>query len=393
MTDDAVFKKEVEQWLKANYPQKLGHLPSEQRIWGGRKEPFVNQLARQWFGAMRDKGWLAPGWPVEYGGGGLSAGQVKILQQAMQKHGCQPPMMSLGIHMMGPTIMEFGTEEQKQRFLPPIARGEVRWCQGYSEPGAGSDLASLKCKAELQGDYYIVTGQKIWTSFADKSDYLFCLVRTDFKAPKHQGISVLLIDMESEGVSTRPINLISGSSHFCEVFLDHVKVPKENLLGELDKGWSIAKRMLQHERNMMGQGDMGEPFDPVLSEWACDYIGRENGKLADPVLRDAITANAIRLQAVQSTTRRVMAEMKAGDNGAASSVLKAAASEAVQEKFELLLQVAGNRAMAWDAGEVFDENEVRAAHEWAFSKVQTIGGGTTEIQYNIIAKHILGLPD
>ena len=393
MADSKTFAEQAGRWLDEHYPRGLGDLPSEQRIWGGRKETFANPLARQWFEAMRDKGWLAPGWPAQYGGGGLDAGQVRMLNREMQKRGCQPPMMSLGVHMMGPTIMEFGNEEQKRRLLPPIARGEIRWCQGYSEPGAGSDLAGLKCRAVPDGDDFIVTGQKVWTSFADKSDFLFCLVRTDFDAPKHEGISVLLIDMESEGVSTRPIELISGSSHFCEVFLEDVRVPKANLLGELNKGWQIAKRMLQHERNMMGQGDLGEPFNPSLPAMAFNYIGLEQGRLADGELRAAIVANEMTLHCVQTTTDRVVAEMKAGSNGAASSVLKCAATEALQDKFELLLQAMGNRALVWEkSGDVTDD-EVRTAREWAFSKVQTLGGGTTEVQYNIIAKRILDLPD
>ncbi|HEY9033434.1 MAG TPA: acyl-CoA dehydrogenase family protein [Pseudomonadales bacterium] len=396
MSDETQFIAETRQWLEQHCPPSLRGvtLPSELRIWGGRQETFPDADARRWFEAMRDKGWLAPAWPRAYGGGGLSAAEARALQRLMQQLGCPPPMMSLGIHMMGPTIMEFGNEEQKARLLPPIARGEIRWCQGYSEPGAGSDLASLQCRAVADGDDFIVSGQKVWTSFANKSDFLFCLVRTDVNAPKHQGISVLLIDMASPGVSSRPIELIGGSSHFCEVFLDQVRVPGANLLGELNHGWAIAKRMLQHERNMMGQGDLGEPFDPDMVAWARHYLGSEgDGRLANAVLRDRLVANRMQLHAVQATSDRVVAEMKAGGNGAASSVLKCAATLALQDKFELLLAIMGNRALGWQAGDGFTEEEIRATREWAFSKVQTIGGGTTEIQYNIIAKQILGLPD
>lgn len=301
--------------------------------------------------------------------------------------------MSLGIHMMGPTIMEFGTEEQKREYLPQIARGEIRWCQGYSEPGAGSDLASLNCKAELVGDKYIVNGQKVWTSFADKSDFLFCLVRTDFTVSKHNGISVLLIDMESSGVTARPIELISGTSHFCEVFLDNVHVSKANLLGEENKGWTIAKRMLQHERNMMGSSDLGDPFRPEPADLALQHIGLQNGKLADGELRAEIVKNRMELHALDATGARILEEMKAGEMGAASSVMKYGLSLANQEKWELLLSVMGVRALGWQDKEHFTADELRTAKDWAFSKVQTIGGGTSEIQLNIIAKHILGLPD
>jgi alkylation response protein AidB-like acyl-CoA dehydrogenase len=394
MTNSSEFTESVKQWLQANYPKGLSaHASSDEYVWGGRKEKFVNPLTKVWFEAVRDKGWLAPTWPEEFGGAGLSEQQEKIITRQMQALGCRPPIMSLGIHMMGPTIMEYGTEAQKIEYLPKIARGDIRWCQGYSEPGAGSDLASLKCKAELVGDEYIVNGQKVWTSFADKSDFLFCLVRTDFSATKHNGISVLLIDMESAGVTARPIELISGTSHFCEVFLDNVKVPKENLLGELNKGWTIAKRMLQHERNMMGKSDLGDPFRPDLAELAIQYIGVKDGRIGNGELRAQIVANKIQHHVIEATSARVLAEMKAGSMGAASSIMKYALTIAAQEKFELMLNVLGNKALGWQDEESFAEDELRTAKEWAFSKVQTIGGGTSEVQLNIIAKHILGLPD
>ena len=394
MSVNADFRESVRQWLEANCPKEVRcAAPSEEYIWGGRKEKFTNPYARQWFEAMRDKGWLAPTWPVEYGGAGLTEQEAKIIVREMQAIGARPPIMSLGIHMMGPTIMEFGTEEQKREYLPQIARGEIRWCQGYSEPGAGSDLASLNCKAELVGDKYIVNGQKVWTSFADKSDFLFCLVRTDFTVSKHNGISVLLIDMESSGVTARPIELISGTSHFCEVFLDNVHVSKANLLGEENKGWTIAKRMLQHERNMMGSSDLGDPFRPEPADLALQHIGLQNGKLADGELRAEIVKNRMELHALDATGARILEEMKAGEMGAASSVMKYGLSLANQEKWELLLSVMGVRALGWQDKEHFTADELRTAKDWAFSKVQTIGGGTSEIQLNIIAKHILGLPD
>ncbi len=394
MSEAVAFKESVKQWLEENCPPEMRKpAPSDQYVWGGRKETFPNPISKVWLHAMRDKGWLAPTWPQEYGGAGLTEQEAKVITRQMQALGCRPPMMSLGIHMMGPTIMEYGTEEQKREHLPNIASGEIRWCQGYSEPGAGSDLASLKCKAELVGDEYIVNGQKVWTSFADKSDFLFCLVRTDFTATKHNGISVLLIDMETPGVTARPIELISGSSHFCEVFLDNVRVPKANLLGELNKGWTIAKRMLQHERNMMGQSDLGDPFKPDLAKLAVKYVGIDDGKLADGELRANIVKNLMQHHVVESTTARILEEMKAGEMSAASVVMKYALTLAAQEKFELLLNVLGNKGLGWQDKESFTLDELRTSKDWAFSKVQTIGGGTSEIQLNIIAKQVLGLPD
>ena len=391
------FEQAIADWLSANCPASMRlPMPSEEAVWGGRKETFPIDGSRHWLERMADKGLLAPTWPVAYGGAGFSREQEKILQRQMLKQGCRPALMSLGIHMMGPTIMEFGSEAQKREHLPKIARGEVRWCQGYSEPGAGSDLASLKCRAEKDGDHYIVNGQKVWTSFADQSDFIFCLVRTDFTAAKHEGISVLLIDLDSPGVSVRPIELISGSSHFSEVFFDNVPVPVANLLGEENQGWPIAKRMLQHERNMMGQRDMGDTYNPDLADVARRYLGEQNGRVGDAVLRDQIAANRMQMHAVEVTSARVLQEFKAGVIGAGSSVLKTAMTLAYQEKFELLLTLMGHKALGWYAEgneAAFTDEEMRSAKEWAFSKIQTIGGGTTEIQLNIIAKRILNLPD
>ena len=384
------------QFIESQCPPSMRTpMSSEQAIWGGRKEKIDNAEAKQWLDVMVEAGFTAPTWPKAYGGAELSPEEAKLLQKALLKCGARPPLMSLGVHMMGPTIMEFGNEAQKLEHLPPIARGEIRWCQGYSEPGAGSDLASLSCKAEDMGDHYLVNGQKVWTSFADKSDYLFCLVRTDFAVAKHDGISVLLIDMDLPGVSTKPIELISGSSHFCEVFLDNVKVPKAQLLGELNKGWSIAKRMLQHERNMMGSRDLGDRFTPDMAELVQTQLGG-NFKTVAPVLRDKVVHNAMQTMAVELTSNRVMQEIKAGQIPQASSCLKLAMSEAYMEKFELYIEAFGFGGMAWpdDANQgLFSEHELQNAKEWAFSKIQSIGGGTSEIQLNIIAKRNLGLPE
>lgn len=388
------FRASVRIWLEENCPAEMRTpMPMEEAVWGGRKEAFIAPKSRRWLQAVAARGWLAPAWPEKYGGAGLGADEAKCIEEEMQSMGCRPPLMSLGIHMMGPTIMEFGSEEQKLEHLPKIARGQIRWCQGYSEPGAGSDLASLQCRAVPDGDEYVVNGQKVWTSFADKSDFIFCLVRTDFSARKHHGISVLLIDMAFPGVSTRPIELISGSSHFCEVFFDEVRVNKKNLLGELNKGWPIAKRMLEYERNMMGGGTLSKQYNPDLVDLAKRYIGVSNGKLADGELRPAIANNDMRMHLVNVTASRVMAEVKAGEGGGAAAILKYAMSLACQDKFELLIAIMGHKGLGWDTGQGFSPEEVAASRDWAFSKIQTIGGGTSEIQLNIIAKYLLGLPE
>lgn len=394
MSELVDFQKTIRTWLEQNCPAEMRTpMLMEEAVWGGRKEKFIAPKSREWMQVVAAKGWLAPTWPEKFGGAGLTPEEAKLIQKEMQALGCRPPLISLGIHMMGPTIMEFGTEEQKREFLPKIAQGEIRWCQGYSEPRAGSDLASLQCKAELQDDEYVVNGQKVWTSFADKSDFIFCLVRTDFKATKHNGISVLLIDMDTPGVTTRPIELISGSSHFCEVFFDDVRVHKKNLLGELNKGWTIAKKMLLHERNMMGQNNIGEPYNPNLGELAQRYLMVGNNRIADAELRCKIANNEMQMHIVDLTASRVMAEIKAGEGGMATSILKYVMTLVYQEKFELVLSILGNKALGWYDEQSFSAEELRASKEWAFSKIQTIGGGTSEIQLNIIAKHILGMPD
>jgi len=400
MSDLAVSSQALERvfadFVDQHCPQSmLSPMPQSETVWGGRKQSVMSADQQRWLNVMVEQGYTAPTWPVHFGGAGLSVSDAKVLQRVLEQKGARPPLVSLGVHMMGPTIMEFGNEAQQQEHLPPIARGEIRWCQGYSEPGAGSDLASLSCKAEDKGDYYLVNGQKVWTSFADQSDYLFCLVRTDFSAPKHEGISVLLIDMELEGVTTRPIELISGSSHFCEVFLDNVKVPKRQLLGELNKGWSIAKRMLQHERNMMGGRELGDRFAPDIFAIAEQSFGAELKNTA-PVLRDAIVQNAMQTKAVELTGQRVMEEFKAGQVPQASSCLKYAMSEAYMQKFELYLEAFGFSGLSWldERNEtIYSQEQMLCAKEWAFSKIQAIGGGTSEIQLNIIAKRNLGLPD
>ena len=232
MEDLEQFRVAVREWLEANCPasQRLPITPEEQ-YWGGRNGSFPSDDARVWFERMLARGWTVPEWPHEYGGGGLDAQQARILKKEMTRLGCRTPLYGLGIWMLGPALLEYGNEEQKRVHLRAIAEGRLRWCQGYSEPGAGSDLASLQTRAEDRGDHFLVNGAKIWPSGAAKADWIFCLVRTDPQARKQQGISFLLIDMATPGVSVSPIELISGSSEFCQTFFDNVQVPGESLVG------------------------------------------------------------------------------------------------------------------------------------------------------------------
>jgi acyl-CoA dehydrogenase len=387
------FREEVRAWLEANCPASMRTPMSgdDDVCWGGRKFMYQSEDQKLWLQRMATQGWTVPHWPKEYGGAGLDRAQAKVLQQEMAKLGCRAPLTSLGVIMLAPALFKFASEEQKLEHLPPIARGEIRWCQGYSEPGAGSDLASLQTSALDKGDHYLVNGSKIWTSYANMADWIFCLVRTDPKAPKRDGISFLLFDMASAGVSTTPIQLLSGASPFCQTFFDNVEVPKRNLVGELNKGWTVAKYLLQHERNMaaaIGRG--GTSKKKSLQQVALETLGNDNGKIADPVLRQKLARFQIREQAFTLTLQRVGDEMKAGaDPGPASSLLKYYGSEINKERHELNLVIHGMDSLGWE-GEAFDEG--RIARSWLRSKANSIEGGTSEIQLNIIAKRVLGLP-
>ncbi|NIB41029.1 acyl-CoA dehydrogenase [Pseudomaricurvus alkylphenolicus] len=387
------FRQQVRQWLRDNCPVSMRTPAAEdEQIWGGRHIEFQSREQQQWFERMRDKGWFAPDWPIEYGGGGLDRKQAAILNQEMTRLQCRPPQLNLGIWMLGPVLLEFGSEAQKQEHLPRMARGEIRWCQGFSEPNAGSDLAGLQMKAESDGDDYIVNGAKIWTSYANKSDWIYALVRTDPKAAKHDGISLLLIDMTSPGIEAKPIELISGESHFCEVFFENVRVPKANLVGEVNGGWSVAKRLMQHERAAIANfgGESESPY--VLHQLAKEYIGEHQGRIADPVIRDQVVSIDINEKAFALTLRRTMEEAKQGaGNGAATSIFKYCSTEQQKQKGELLLKILGNRALGWE-GDDYSDQELAITRDWLQSKTLSIGGGTSEIQLNIIAKRVLGLP-
>ncbi|MDP6375959.1 MAG: acyl-CoA dehydrogenase family protein [Pseudomonadales bacterium] len=397
MADLETFRKEVRVWLDANCPESMRTpTPENEVVWGGRQEQFTNPDSRVWLERMAERGYTVPGWPKVYGGAGLSADEERILQQEMGSIKARTPLNSFGIWMLGPALMEFASEEQKLEHLPKIARGEVRWCQGYSEPGYGSDLAGLQTKAEDRGDHYEVSGSKIWTSYADEADWIFCLVRTDTDAPKHEGISFLLFDMASDGVTTSPIELISGASPFCQTFFDSVKVPKHQLVGELNKGWTIAKRLLQHERNMVAGiggnsafGGSGRKIQDITKQ----YAGEQDGQVADSTLRGIITDHTVNDRAFQLTLARAGEEAKAGNsNGHLASMFKYYGTEQNKRKYELMLEIMGNRALGWE-GKIFEDKELFTTRSWLRSKANSIEGGTSEVQLNVIAKRVLALPD
>jgi len=387
------FREDVRQWLEANCPESQRQpITPEEQFWGGRRGKFPSEDAKLWYERMRDKGWIVPEWPAEYGGGGLSERQGKIVRDEMKRIRARTPLYGIGIWMLGPALLEYGSEEQKQRHIRAIVNAEVRWAQGYSEPGAGSDLASLQCRAEDRGDHFLVNGSKIWTTAADRCDWIFCLVRTDPAAGKREGISFLLIDMDDPGVTTTPIRLISGESEFCQTFFDNVKVPKENLVGELNRGWSVAKALLVHERKLMAELGSDSPRRVVTpGEAAFRYLEFENGRIADPQLRRELVEYNMRMHAIGLTHFRGFEEKQWGVNSAAPLVMKYLGTEAEKTKSELLLAIMGSRGLGWE-GEGFSEEEIDTARLWAMSKAMTIAGGSTEIQLNVIAKNVLGLP-
>jgi acyl-CoA dehydrogenase len=387
--DLATFRSETRVWLEANCPAEMRQpvLDESDVCWGGRNRKFKNDAQRIWLENMAARGWTVPEWPKAYGGGGLSKEQGRILREEMARLKCRSPLTSFGISMLGPALLKYGNEAQKQAHIPKIVSGEIRWCQGYSEPGAGSDLASLKTRADDQGDHFLVNGSKIWTSYGDKADWIFCLVRTDFSGKKHDGISFLLFDMATPGITTKPIRLISGYSPFTETFFDNVKVPKHNLLGELHKGWTIAKYLLTHERNMIG--GMGTQRVTPLSQLAVKSIGLESGQLAAAALRTDIARFEMDAQAFALTLERVQAEAKAGnETGAMSSMLKYYGTELNKRRAELTMSVAGTDGLRF--GDSHGESELAAM--WLRTRANSIEGGTSEVQLNIISKHVLRLP-
>jgi alkylation response protein AidB-like acyl-CoA dehydrogenase len=399
MSDLNDFRAETRDWLEENCPASMRTrmVPGED-AGGGSKRRSSNPDAYLWLERMAGRGWTVPTWPVEYGGAGLDKEHFVVLLEELQRIKARPPLGGMGVSMIGPTLLEYGTEEQKLRHLPPIARGELAWCQGYSEPGAGSDLASLQTRAEDKGDYYLINGSKIWTSGANYADWIFCLVRTNRDVPKHNGISFLLFSMDSPGVSTKPIVLINGHSPFCQTFFDDVKVPKNDLVHEVDKGWTVAKRLLQHERSglaALASADTAGPLERIkpslrLADLAAAYS--DTSALDDPVLRQDIVANEMLKQAFVLTQQRAVEESAANTPGAATSIFKYVEANYVQAQLELQLRIRGLQGVGW-GGAQFTEEETRMTRLWLEAKAISIAGGSNEIQLNIIAKRVLGLPD
>jgi alkylation response protein AidB-like acyl-CoA dehydrogenase len=380
------FRAEARAWLEENVPASVRGDPdgAMEAVMSGEKPTGDFDLWKQ---RMGEKGWGAPTWPKAYGGGGLSAAEARVLAQEMAEMGVANPIVGMGTSMFGPTLLEYGTEDQKQRHIPSIVRGELRWCQGYSEPGAGSDLASLQTKLEDAGDHWVVNGQKIWTSGAQWADWCFCLVRTD-TSKKHEGISFVLINMRQPGVETRPIKLIAGNSPFCETFFTNARVEKNDMVGPWNGGWTVGKRLLQHERSGQGSGRMmgGARLPDVFEGYWGDADGEED-------VRTRMVVNMIDAKAHALTLQRAVNDAKGNLNpSATTSIMKNSGTRIGQEKAELTLEMMGVQGLGWD-GDEFSADERAAVRTWLSGKATTIFGGSFEIQNNIISKRILGLPD
>jgi len=395
MGDLSAFREETRTWLVENCPEGA---KGEGIVHTGSTKVTFPPDVQLWMERMAERGWTVPTWPKEYGGGGLSVEETRVLFEEMNEVGARPPLVNMGTRMFGPTLLEYGTEEQKQRHLTVIAKGGAAWCQGYSEPGAGSDLASLRCRADDKGDYFLLNGQKTWTSGAQYADWMFCLVRTDFEASKHSGISFVLLPMDQKGVTVKPISLISGSSPFCETFLDDAIAEKRDLIGTLNEGWTVGKRLLQHERS--GQGGLspaaakpkpvGVTIDLEVDDVLKDYV---NDPLITPALRAEVIDWKMRSAAFRLTQKRAGEQAKDGKTAVdTTSFFKLYGSTLAQDRQEIVVRLMGTQGLGWE-GDSFSKDEIGAARSWLSSKAVTIYGGTNEVQANIIAKRVLGLPD
>lgn len=394
MSDElAEFRQQTRAWLEENCPPGArgpGFIP-----WGSSKIELKPDT-RLWLERMAERGWTVPTWPREYGGAGASRAEYMVIQEEMRRIEARAPLTGRGINYIGPTILEFGTEEQKARWLPSFARGEGGWCMGYSEPAAGSDLANLQMKAVDEGDFFRLNGMKTWTSDGMYGDWIFCLVRTDRDAPKHEGISLILVKMDQPGVRVRPIRLISGSSPFCETTFEDAIADKDDLIGPLNQGWGVGKRLLQYERSVHGgvntSGAQVSQEGPPLPDVAKEYIGSRNGKVNDQGFRERLTQLEMNSQAYKLTQQRVIAETRANAPALATSILKVKGAEFTKERAGLRQHAMGFNGGGWE-GPGFTEDEIETNQEFLRSRAVSIYGGTSEIQLNIIAKRVLGLPD
>lgn len=389
---ELAFREEVRGFLR-------DHLPAEfaQRIQQGKRLSKAHQI--EWMRTLNKKGWLAPGWPEEYGGTGWNAVQKHLFEEECNAHGA-PRVVAFGVKMVAPVLIKFGTAEQKQRFLPRILSSEDWWCQGYSEPGAGSDLAALKTRAVRDGEHYVVNGQKIWTTLAHFADWMFCLVRTDSEAQQQRGISFLLIDMKTPGITIRPIITLDGEHEVNEVFFDNVRVPVENLVGRENEGWTCAKYLLTHERTSIGGIAQSKALLQRLKYIATEQVRDGRPLIDDTLFRAQIAEVEMQLMAAEMSNLRTLAAARdGGAPGAESSILKIKGTEIRQAITYLISKAVGPYAMPFiedelgysDEALLYTEYSSTATYQYLDARKASIYGGSNEIQKNIIAKMILEL--
>ncbi len=388
---EAGFRRELAEWLKRNLPEHRKRFPpSDDELTFHPDKSFDSSLA--WHKRLHAGGWVGIHWPKEFGGRGASLVEQMIFAEEMIRAGAPPGVNMIGLTMVGPAVIRHGTEEQKARWLPPILSADEIWCQGFSEPGAGSDLANLSTRAIEGGDHFMITGQKVWTSNAHRSHYCILLVRTDPGAPKHKGISCLLVDMKSPGITIRPLVQITGDSEFNEVFFDQVRVPRANLLGQLNGGWDVAITVLMYERLAIGNTVFLHQYIDRLLELARRWPRGDEAASADPVLRQAlaqvyIEGRALRLTGLRYVTRQLRGEAP----GPEGSVLKVAFTDTYKKMAETATEILGPFHQLWRGAPGAPEGG-RWAFQALFALRFGIAGGTTEIQKNIIGERMLGLP-
>jgi alkylation response protein AidB-like acyl-CoA dehydrogenase len=374
---DEAFRAQVRTFFETEYPQELRYILRRAR-WDEMKA---------WWAQLYKKGWIAPVWPVEWGGMGLDAGKMLIYMEEMERHGvARPP--DQGITHIGPIIMRFGTESQKQHYLPRALSGEHIWCQGYSEPNSGSDLASLRSTAVAEGNDYVINGQKIWTSLAQDATHCYVLVRTDPQAKKKQeGISLFLVDFKTPGITLRPIVNLAGHPEFCQVYYDNVRVPKENLVGELHKGWSVAKALLSFERLAIGS-----PRRPAYALQRLEMVARARGLFADQGFLDRYTTLKLDIEDLGSLYARFVGQVKRGETlGSDVSMLKIWTMDTWQRLTELLVETSAEEG-ALEGIRDFGGVDVDVLTSFYVSRSGTIYGGSNEIQRNIMSRYVLNLP-
>ena len=394
MTAIGEFRMETRAWLAEHCP--AGARDPGPDLTGATKLHQDDPDIGPWLERIIEKGWVAATWPAEYGGGGLSNEEHMVLVQEMRRIDARVFIVDLASAFIGATLLEYGTDDQKRRHIPPIARGELLWCQGYSEPGSGSDLASLRTEAQDRGDHFVINGQKIWTSGAQFADWMYALVRTDPDAPKHQGISFVLLDMAQPGVTVRPIPLINGDSPFCETFFEDAIARKDDLVGELNRGWTVGKRLLQHERGSMTSlagGGAARGAGTTLEDTAKRYAGEDGGRIAAADLRHEIVTHNMNDWAYRLTQRRAVEEARGGGTpGPATSIFKVCEAELRKRRSSLFVSMRGTGGLGW-SGDAFDPWALEDTRTWLYDRSASIAGGSNEIQRNIIAKRVLGLPD